>query len=275
VANARNTVDRITAPARQSVEPTLQRVGGIAGGATATLGDVAAAHGDLLSPGHVVGTTLGLAGNTLATAGSVGAAASHQLLSPAGAVGAATGTIAPRTAQATPRTPTAGQAPPARRPDAPAGGSGWVLASTGSPVTRAPLQIAAAPQRTLLPPLTAHGALVPVAHLHGGIGSLLAALAATAAFRSESSLSDLLGSAAGAFERRAPAEIPRQRGPAPWLPNSGLTGGSSTGGTGLLLLLLVALAGALIWAAPRLGRWLRPTPDLARLHPTFALELPG
>ena len=65
------------------------------------------------------------------------------------------------------------------------------------------------------------------------------------------------------------------RAPVHWPPLSnpfGLLGGGDGGG---FLLLFASLVGALLWAAPRLGRWLRPTPDLVQLRYVSPIDVPG
>jgi hypothetical protein len=68
---------------------------------------------------------------------------------------------------------------------------------------------------------------------------------------------------------------PREPAPASPAPDHGSLGGAGGAGGSIFLLLLASLAGAFVWAAPRLGRWLRPTPDLASLRYILALERPG
>src|SRR3954447_16913741 len=67
---------------------------------------------------------------------------------------------------------------------------------------------------------------------------------------------------------------PREPVPMSPAPSHGVLGGVGGGGA-IFLLLLASLAGAFLWAVPRLGRWLRPIPDLVQLHYPSALDSPG
>jgi hypothetical protein len=61
----------------------------------------------------------------------------------------------------------------------------------------------------------------------------------------------------------------------PGPPGPGVSG-TTGGGSGLIqLLVFVSLLTLLGLAAPRLGRWLRPTPDVLRPQYTAPIELPG
>jgi hypothetical protein len=63
--------------------------------------------------------------------------------------------------------------------------------------------------------------------------------------------------------------------PAPKLPGPGASGLPGGVGTGILSLLLASLLSTFALAVPRLGRWLRPTPDAVRLQYIAPIELPG
>jgi hypothetical protein len=76
-------------------------------------------------------------------------------------------------------------------------------------------------------------------------------------------------------EQRDPKGPARERAPLWPLPGHGALGGLGNGAGATFLLLLASLAGALFWAAPRLGRRLRSTPDLVSLRYVLALDVPG
>jgi hypothetical protein len=75
--------------------------------------------------------------------------------------------------------------------------------------------------------------------------------------------------------RTAAPVAPPERAPAPPVPGPGIGGAGASGGSAPPLLLFAILLATLALAAPRLGRWLRPTPDARRPQHVLAFEAPG
>jgi hypothetical protein len=236
--------------------------------------------GQVTSSG-IAGTTATVLGQPLTTAGATVAALGQPLATVAGRVAVGAGSI-PGTIGAT-----AGAAPgrPSSAFVAPSNVKATQQSRSAAGVPSGPsFVLAAASGPGSGQPLSSSPTIAPLAIRGTGASataksvSILAGAATIAAAGSAAAIDFLnqLGMAAGGSPAgRAPADLPQQRGPSPWLPGSGLSDSPGGGGAGFLLLLLGALAGTLIWAAPRLGRWFRPTPDLVPLRRPVPLEVPG
>jgi hypothetical protein len=258
---AKSTAGSVASKTGSTVGTAKAAAGSVTTIATKTVGTVATAA---TSTVHSVAATVSNAAGSSPVVGAVDRTLAQVVGLTSTLAGRAVSTIRALTVGPAPSSSASHPVAPANRAATTSAQKTWQAFAEDATPTLDPLSVAVAPARSLTRPKR-------VGRAHVAPVALLPLLTSSQAFWLLPSVVPAMSAAGDAASTGSAPD----RAPGAPLPGPGMSGAAASGTGTAPLLLFAALLTTLALAAPRLGRWLRSTPDTARLQHVITIEAPG